>query len=62
MDLARTIPKLGVLPELIVVHCPSCKGVDTKELISVTSGSPLLEKLWPYRHLYLASTGGRYDH
>ena len=36
MDLARTIPKLGVLPELIVVHCPSCKGVGTKELIFVT--------------------------
>ncbi len=36
MDLVRTIPKLGVLPELIVFHCPSCKGVDTKALISVT--------------------------
>jgi hypothetical protein len=36
MDLVRTIPKLGVLPELIVFHCPSCKGVDTKELITET--------------------------
>jgi hypothetical protein len=37
MDLVRTIQKLGVLPELIVLHCPFCRGVDTKELISVTS-------------------------
>jgi hypothetical protein len=36
MDLVRTIPKLGVLPELIVFHCPSCKDVDTKELITET--------------------------
>jgi len=34
MELVRTIPKLGVLPELLVFHCPSCKEVDTKELMS----------------------------
>jgi hypothetical protein len=32
MNNVRTIPKLGVLPELLVFVCPSCKGVDTKEI------------------------------
>ena len=36
MDLVRTIPKLGVRPEKLIFHCPSCKVVDTKELIFVT--------------------------
>jgi hypothetical protein len=34
MEFVRTIPKLGVLPELLVFHCPSCKDVDTMELMS----------------------------
>jgi hypothetical protein len=34
MELVRTIPRLGVLPELLVFHCPSCKEVDAKELMS----------------------------
>jgi hypothetical protein len=34
MEFVRTIPKLGILPELLVFHCPSCKEVDTKELMS----------------------------
>jgi hypothetical protein len=34
MELVRTIPKLGVLPELHVFHCPSCKEVGTMELMS----------------------------
>jgi len=34
MQLVRTIPKLGVLPELLVFHCPSCKELDTMELMS----------------------------
>jgi hypothetical protein len=32
----RTISKLGVRPEQLIFVCPSYKGVDTKELISVT--------------------------
>jgi hypothetical protein len=28
----RTIPRLGVRPEQFMFRCPSCKGVDTKEL------------------------------
>lgn len=31
MKLARTVPKLGVLPELLVFRCPSCNEVETKE-------------------------------
>jgi hypothetical protein len=28
----RTIPGLGVRPETFMFRCPSCKGVDIKEL------------------------------
>jgi hypothetical protein len=28
----RTIPKLGVRREKLIFVCPSCKGVDTKEV------------------------------
>jgi hypothetical protein len=28
----RTVPRLGVRPEQFMFRCPSCKGVDTKEL------------------------------
>ena len=28
----RTISRLGVRPEQFMFRCPSCKGVDTKEL------------------------------
>ncbi len=28
----RTISKLGVRPEQLIFVCPSCKGVDTKEV------------------------------
>jgi hypothetical protein len=28
----RTISRLGVRPETFMFRCPSCKGVDTKEL------------------------------
>ena len=28
----RTLPKLGVRPEKLIFVCPSCKGVDTKQL------------------------------
>ena len=28
----RTISRLGVQPEKFMFRCPSCKGVDTKEL------------------------------
>ena len=31
MRSVRTIPKCGVLPELLVFVCPSCKEVETKE-------------------------------
>ncbi len=36
MRLARTVPKLGALPELLVFRCPSCNEVETKE--SMASG------------------------
>ena len=39
MQHLRTIPKLGVRPEKLIFRCPSCKGIDTKELISVTPPS-----------------------
>ena len=39
MELVRTIPKLGVLPELHVFHCPSCKEVETMELTSMRHGT-----------------------
>jgi hypothetical protein len=38
MNLDRTIPKLGVCPELRVFVCPSCKEVEAKEA-SVASRS-----------------------
>ena len=42
------IPKLGVRPEKLIFHCPSCKGVDTKELISVTPPTiPCLKSFGP---------------
>ncbi len=28
----RTIPKLGVRKDQLIFVCPSCKGVDTKEV------------------------------
>ena len=28
----RTVPRLGVLPELLVFVCPSCKGTETKQV------------------------------
>ena len=28
----RTISRLGVRPEKFMFRCPSCKGVDTKEI------------------------------
>jgi hypothetical protein len=28
----RTISRLGVRPEKLMFRCPSCKGVDTKEV------------------------------
>ena len=28
----RTIPKFGVRPEQLIFVCPSCKGVDTREV------------------------------
>jgi hypothetical protein len=28
----RTITRLGVRPEKLMFRCPSCKGVDTKEV------------------------------
>jgi hypothetical protein len=31
MKHARTIAKLGVLPQQFVFVCPSCKGVDARE-------------------------------
>jgi hypothetical protein len=30
MTLARTVPPLGALPELLVFLCPRCRHVDTK--------------------------------
>jgi hypothetical protein len=32
MKRFRTIARLGVRPEKFMFRCPSCKGVDTKEL------------------------------
>jgi hypothetical protein len=42
MELVRTIPKLGVLPELLVFHCPSCKEVDTMDLMSARHETALV--------------------
>ena len=36
MKHLRTLPKLGVRLEKLIFVCPSCKGVDTKELISAS--------------------------
>jgi hypothetical protein len=35
MKHLRTLPSLGVRPEKFIFVCPSCNGVDTKELISM---------------------------
>jgi hypothetical protein len=32
MALARTVPRLGALPELLVFLCPRCRHVETKVL------------------------------
>jgi hypothetical protein len=32
MKHLRTLPRRGVRPEKLIFVCPSCKGVDTKEL------------------------------
>jgi hypothetical protein len=32
MKHCRTVAKLGVRPERLIFVCPSCKGVDAKEL------------------------------
>ncbi len=34
MEHLRTIPELGVRPENLVFVCPSCKEVETRQLIS----------------------------
>ena len=34
MKHLRTLPRLGVRLEKLIFVCPSCKGIDTKELIS----------------------------
>jgi hypothetical protein len=31
MKLARTIPKIGMLPELLVFHCVACDEIETEE-------------------------------
>ena len=36
MEYVRTISELGVPPGQIVFVCPSCKGVDTKQVKRVT--------------------------
>ena len=30
----RTIPKVGVRPEKLIFVCPSCKEVETRELVT----------------------------
>ena len=48
MQHLRTIPKLGARLEQLIFVCPSCKGVDTKELISVTPPTtPCLKSFGP---------------
>jgi hypothetical protein len=32
MKLVRTIPKLGVFPELLIFSCPTCGEVETQEM------------------------------
>jgi hypothetical protein len=32
MEHFRTIPRLGVRPEQFMFRCPSCKGVDIREV------------------------------
>jgi hypothetical protein len=40
MKLFRAIPKLGARPEQLIFVCPSCNGVDTRELISARHETP----------------------
>ncbi len=48
MKNLRTIPKLGTRREKLIFVCPSCKGFDTKELISVTPPTtPCLKSFGP---------------
>jgi len=42
MEHLRTLPKLGVRPEKLIFVCPSCKEVDTKELIKHAAGNPII--------------------
>jgi hypothetical protein len=35
MKHLRTLPKLGVRPKKLIFVCPSCKEVETRELISI---------------------------
>jgi hypothetical protein len=37
MKHSRTISKLGVRPEQFIFVCPSCKGIDTKEVKRVAA-------------------------
>jgi hypothetical protein len=32
MKLLRAVPRLGGLPELVVLVCPSCNEIETKEI------------------------------
>jgi hypothetical protein len=32
MNLVRTIPKIGLLPELLVFHCVACDEIQTDEI------------------------------
>jgi hypothetical protein len=33
MEFVRSIPKVGLLPELRVYSCPSCREAETKEIL-----------------------------
>jgi hypothetical protein len=48
MKKLRTIPRLGVRQEQLIFRCPSCKGVDTKEVKRVakgaSAGTPIIKK------------------
>jgi hypothetical protein len=44
MKHLRTLAKLGVRREKLIFVCPSCKGVDTKELMS-TPHSPRMFRI-----------------
>jgi hypothetical protein len=39
MERFRTIRELGVFPERHIFVCPSCKGVDTKDVKRVRKGA-----------------------